>query len=344
MTVSPNQEVDCEVFRAGDLTLQSGARLPDARLAYKTHGRLNAARDNVVVLPSYYTGKHSDYLPYFGPGRALDPERHFIVLTNLFGNALSSSPSNTPAPFGGSRFPKITIHDNVACQRRLLSEVLGVERIALVAGWSMGAMQAYEWAAQFPDRVAAILPICGSARCAPHNFVFLDGVKAALQADGTWNGGDYETQPTAGLKAFGRVYAGWAFSQTFYRDGHYRTLGFDTIEDLLVDWEQDHLTWDANDLLAKLWTWQNGDISGNETYGGDFRRALGAIRARAIVMPCSTDLYFPPKDNEIEVSMMPNAELRVFESPFGHCVASPGRHPDFMAFVDAAVRDLLNEG
>ncbi len=96
--------------------------------------------------------------------------------------------------------------------------------------------------------------------------------------------------------------------------------------------------------MAKLWTWQNGDISGNGTYGGDFRRALGAIQARAIVLPCSTDLYFPPKDNEIEVSMMPNAELRVFDSPFGHCVASPGRHPGFMAFVDDAVRELLNEG
>jgi homoserine O-acetyltransferase len=111
----------------------------------------------------------------------------------------------------------------------------------------------------------------------------------------------------------------------------------------MVDWEQDHLSWDANDLLAKLWTWQHGDISDNEIYEGDFRRALGAIRARAIVLPCRTDLYFPPEDNEIEVSMMANAELRVFDSPFGHCVAAPGRHHDFMDFLDAAIRDLLND-
>ena len=343
MTAANARDNDYQVFRLGEVALQSGAVLPDARLAYKTFGRLNAARDNAVLIPSYYTGTHRGNEPYFGPGRAIDPERHFVILTNLFGNGLSSSPSNTPAPFDGPRFPGTTLLDNVVCQRRLLSEVLGVERLALVMGWSMGAMQAYQWAAQYPDRVAAILPVCGSAKCSPHNFVFLDGVKAALRADSDWNGGDWERLPAAGLRAFARVYAGWAFSQTFYREGLYRKLGFETIEDLLVDWERDHLAWDPNDLLAKLRTWQNGDIADNETYGGDLRRALGAITARAIVMPCRTDLYFPPADSEIEVSMMADAELRVVESPFGHCVASPGVHRDFAEFLDAAVRDLLDK-
>jgi homoserine O-acetyltransferase len=271
----------------------------------------------------------------------LDPARHFIVLTNLFGNGLSSSPSTTPPPIDGPRFPRVTLYDNVACQRRLLSEALGVDRLALVMGWSMGALQAYQWAAQYPDKVDAILPFCGAARCAPHNYVFLDGVRVALEADGNWNGGDWRVQPEKGLRAFGRVYAGWAFSQTFYRDGLYRELGFETIEALLVDWEEDHLGWDGNDLLAKLWTWQHGDIGDNEIYHGDFAKALGAIRARAIVVPCSTDLYFPPEDNALEVARMANAELRVFDSPFGHCVASPGVHPAFTEFLDAAIEELL---
>ena len=234
-----------------------------------------------------------------------------------------------------------TVYDNVACQRRLLSEALGVERLALVMGWSMGAMQAFQWGAQYPDQVDAILPFCGSAKCAPHNYVFLDGVRAALEADGRWNGGDWREQPADGLKAFARVYAGWAFSQTFYRECHYQTLGFDTIEDLMIDWEKDHLSWDGNDLLAKLRTWQAGDISANALYGGNFAQALGAIRARAIVMPCSTDLYFTPEDNALEVALMPNAELRVYESPFGHCVASPGVHKDFQAALDDALEELL---
>jgi len=334
---------DFEIFELGDVALQCGRTLPGARLAYKTLGRLNAAGDNAILIPSYYTGSHRDNERLVAASRALDPDRHFIVLTNLFGNGLSSSPSTAPPPNDGPRFPRVTLHDNVACQRRLMTEKLGVGRWALVMGWSMGAMQAYQWAAQYPDEVRAILPVCGAARCAPHNYVFLDGVRAALEADGNWNGGDWTTPPDKGLRAFARVYAGWAFSQTFYREGLYRNLGFDNLEALLADWEEDHLRWDGNDLLAKLRTWQHGDIGANDLYRGDFAKALAAIRARAIVVPCRTDLYFTPEDNALEVAEMADAELRVFDSPFGHCVASPGVHPEFTAFLDRAIEELLGE-
>ena len=181
----------------------------------------------------------------------------------------------------------------------------------------MAGCQSYQWGAQFPDMVDAILPFCASARTSPHNRVFLEGVKAALTADAAFAGGDYAAPPEAGLRAFGRVYAGWAYSQTFYRERLHRELGFETWEELLRDWERDHLDWDANDLLAKLRTWQQGDISANERYGGDFERALGAIRARAILVPCTTDLYFPPEDNAIEARHMPNADLRPFALALG---------------------------
>lgn len=329
-------------FELGDVELQSGAVLPDARLAYRTYGTLNGAADNVVVLPTFFTGTHVRNEGFFGAGRAIDPARHFVVSVNLFGNGVSSSPSNTPPPWDASRFPDITLYDNVACQHRLLSEELGVESVALVAGWSLAGCQAYHWAAQYPDTVRAILPFCASARTSVHNHVFLEGVKAALLADQTFAGGDYASPPQAGLKAFGRVYAGWAYSQTFYRDGLYRKLGFESAEDLLVDWENDHArNWDANDLLAKLWTWQHADIGASPGYGGDFTRALQAIQARAIVIACSDDLYFRPADNAIEVEAMPNAELRVFDSPWGHCVANPGNEPAFERFLDDAVSELL---
>ena len=330
-----------EVFELGDVTLQSGAVLGNAKLGYKSYGTLGAARDNVIVLPTFYTGTHERNEGYLRTVPALDPERNFIVSVNLFGNGVSSSPSNTPPPFDGPRFPDITMFDNVACQHRLLTERFGVERIALVAGWSMAGCQSYQWAAQYPDMVEAIMPFCASARTSPHNVVFLEGVKAALQADCAFNGGDYTSPPEAGLKAFGRVYAGWAFSQTFFREQLHRELGFETVEDLLADWERDHLHWDANDLLAKLWTWQHGDISANDRYCGVFVNALEAIQARAILIPCTTDLYFPPEDNAFEARHMPNAKLRPYESPWGHCVATPGRDRAFMAFLNECATELL---
>ena len=333
---------DFEVHELGAISLQSGETLPDARLAYKTYGSLNERGDNVIVLPTFYTGTHVRNEGYLRAVPALDPARYFIVSINMFGNGLSSSPSNTPPPFDGPRFPTVTLHDNVACQHRLLTEALGVERIALVAGWSMAGCQAFHWGAQFPDMVDAILPFCASARTSPHNWVFLEGVKAALQADSAFAEGDYDSPPEAGLRAFGRVYAGWAYSQAFYRERLHRELGFETIEDLLLDWERDHLAWDANDLLAKLRTWQLGDISANERYRGDFGRALGAIRARAILIPCTTDLYFPPEDNAFEARHMPNADLRPFRSQWGHCAATPSREgSDFLDFLGKSLSELL---
>ena len=333
---------DHEIFELDDVTLQSGVTLPAAKLAYKTWGTLNARGDNVIVMPTFYTGTHVRNEGYLKAVPALDPARWFIVSVNMFGNGLSSSPSNTPPPWDGPRFPAVTIHDNVACQHRLLTEALGAERIALVLGWSMAGCQAYEWGAQFPDMVDAILPFCASARTSPHNKVFLEGVKAALTADAAFAGGDYTAPPEVGLRAFGRVYAGWAYSQTFYRERMHRELGFETWEELLLDWERDHLEWDANDLLAKLRTWQLGDISANARYGGDFEQALGAIRARAILVPCTTDLYFPPEDNAIEARHMPDATFRPYDCAWGHCAASPSRKgSDFLQFLDSCVAELM---
>jgi len=331
-----------EICRIDNFQLQSGLELPQASLAYKTYGTLNASASNVVVLPTFYTGSHLRNEGFFGSGRAIDPEHHFIVSVNLFGNGISSSPSNTPTPCNAAKFPDITLYDNINAQHTLLTRDLKIEKIALVAGWSMAGCQSFQWAAQYPDMVDAILPFCSSAKTSIHNHVFLEGVKAALQADSTFDGGNYDSPPRAGLKAFARVYAGWAFSQTFYRQELYRGLGFDSAEDLLIDWEADHLNWDANNLLCKLKTWQMGDISDNPMYNGNFKRALSSIKARSIIISCDNDLYFRPEDNEVEASSIPEAQHRVFESPWGHCVASPGNCPEFTDYLDAAIRELID--
>ena len=127
------------VFECGDLALQKGGTLKAAKIVYKTFGTLNAARDNVIVYPTSYSAHHTDIEWLVSPEHCLDPSRYFIVIPNLFGNGLSSSPSN----FGSAPFPDISYHDAVAMQRRILVEQFGIKEIALVYGWSMGGMQAY---------------------------------------------------------------------------------------------------------------------------------------------------------------------------------------------------------
>jgi homoserine O-acetyltransferase len=293
------------------------------------------------VIPTFFSGHHTDVEAMMVNGRAIDPAKYFIVVPNMLGNGLSSSPSNTPPPLDRAAFPRTTIYDNVTCQHRLLTERLGIERIRLVAGFSMGAQQAFQWGASYPEMVAAIAPICGTARTSPHNFVFLEGVKAALTADAAFNGGWYETPPVKGLIAFARVYAGWVYSQDFYREREYTRMGLSSIEDVLRFSEARYRSRDANDLLAMLWTWQHADISANARFNGDFAAALGAIRARATVMPSATDLYFRVRDNELEVAQMPNAELRPIPSIWGHA-AGRGTNPADNQFIDAALKELLS--
>ena len=331
---------DYEIFELKEVVLQCGLTLRQAKLAYKTYGELNAARDNVIVMPTFYGGQLAENEVMIAAWHALDPKRHFIIVPNMFGNGLSSSPSNTPPPFDHATFPTVTLYDNVVCQHRLVTEHLGIERIKLVVGFSMGAQQTFQWGALYPDMVQAIAPICGTARTSPHNSLFLEGVKAALVTDAAFAGGWYQTPPVKGLQAFSRVYAGWVFSQDFFREHEYRKMGLASVEDSMRFLEGYFRRRDANDLLAMLWTWQHADISANEIYKGDFAAALRAIKARAIVMPGSTDLYFRVRDNELEVAQMPHAELRPIPSIWGH-VAGLGVNPPDNAFIDAALHELL---
>jgi homoserine O-acetyltransferase len=273
----------------------------------------------------------------------LDPGNYFIISFGLFGNSQSSSPSNTSAPFDGPNFPNVTITDNVRAQRRLVTRKFGVDRIALATGFSMGGLQAFHWGALFPSMVERIAPICGAARCSRHNYVFLAGLAAALRADGVFQGGRYSEKPVEGLKAFGRIYAGWAFSQAFYREEvDVRVMGFSSVDDFLARfWDPLFQDRDPNDLLAMLWSWQHADISANELYERDFDAALKAIAARAIVMPSATDLYFPVADNQAEVARMPRARCAPIPSIWGHVAGNPGANPADTDFVNARIAELL---
>jgi homoserine O-acetyltransferase/O-succinyltransferase len=334
---------DYETFEVRDLHLQSGVVLPKAHLAYKTYGKLSDARDNVIVYPTWFCGRHTENEWLIGEGLALDPGRYFIVIPNMMGNGLSISPSNAEGGVRHGNFPLVSVYDNVKLQHRLLTEVLGVKRIALAVGWSMGAQQAFQWGVLYPDLIERIAPFCGSAKTSRHNFVFLEGVKAALLADQTFRGGQYEKPPLDGLRGVARVYAGWAFSQTFFREEcDLKGLGFPSLEAFIVGFfEQMFLNVDANNLLAMLATWQAADVSANDQFDGNFAKALGAIKARAFVMPCRTDLYFPPEDSEIEVGLMPNAELRVIPSIWGHAAGALGINKPDAAFIDNCLKELL---
>src|SRR5262245_48802447 len=185
---------------------ESGVTLPKARVVYGTYGHLNAARDNAVLLPSHYMANHHGYEWLIGPDRALDPAKLFLVATELFGNGSSSSPSNTPEPFHGPRFPVTTIRDNVEAVHRLLVEDLKITHVRAIIGFSMGAEQAFQWAVTYPGFADRIVATSGTAKCYPHGVVRLEGQIAAITADAAFKDGDYTAPPAKGLEAFSTVW------------------------------------------------------------------------------------------------------------------------------------------
>ncbi|ONI83131.1 hypothetical protein ALI144C_16630 [Actinosynnema sp. ALI-1.44] len=339
---------DHHVHEIENLTLACGRTLRPARIAYQTHGTLNADKTNAILYPTWYSGRHWDNEWLIGAGRALDPARWFIIVPNMLGNGLSSSPSNTPVPDNGPAFPPIRVIDNVNAQYKLVTEHFGISTLALVLGWSMGAGQTYQWAVSHPEMVQRILPFCGSPRTAPHNRVFLDSLRAALEASAGFDGGWYTTPPAQGLRAFARIYAGWGFSQAFYWNECWRELGYSSLEDFAVGfWEGFFLdNRDPNNLLTMLDTWWHGDVGATPGFSST-EEALASIRATAIVMPAEKDLYFPPEDEAWTVSQMTNgAEHRVIPGVWGHFAGggAPGRDPRNAdtTFIDQAVAELLD--
>ena len=325
------------VFALGDLHLASGSTLPQARLAWKTHGVLAPDRGNVVLYPTSYGAQHGDLEWLIRADGILDPSRWFVIQIDQFGNGLSTSPSQLADPT-----PAFTVShvDNVRAQERLLREAFGIERLALVYGWSMGAQQAYHWGALFPERVERIVALCGTARTSEHNRLFLLSLEAALLADPAWDGAGFTAVPERGFRTLARIYASWAASPEFYRRGEHLRQGYRDLDDYLARaWEPFYRKRDALDHLAMLRTWMRNDVG--EAFAGDTAFALGRIRARTLVMPSTSDLYFTAEDCAADAAWIPGARFRPLHSWHGHRAGNPLHSPlDFQA-IRAAVADLL---
>ena len=323
--------------------LQCGAVLPQAHLVYQTYGELNHDRTNVILYPTSYGAQHSDIDWLIHAEGILDPNRWFIVIPNMFGNGLSSSPSNCADCGLAEQGFWFTHVDNVTAQAQLLQDVFRVEQIALIYGWSMGAQQAYHWGALYGDRVARIAALCGTARTTDHNRIFLESLRLALTADPAWTGSGFTGTPDRGWRTFARIYASWAASPAFYRARLYDQLGYTSLADYLQrGWEDNYRQRDPRNLMAMIDTWLHCDVSDHPLYAGDYERALGAIRAKTLVLSSASDLYFTPADCAAEAALIPQAEYCSIPSIWGHRAGNPYQNPADAAFIRQAIRELLD--
>lgn len=326
---------------------ESGVTLPRARVAYGTYGHLNAARDNAVLLPSHYMATHHGYEWLIGPGKALDTTRLFLVATELFGNGHSSSPSNTPEPWHGPRFPVVTIRDNVNAVKQLLTDDLHITHLRAVIGFSMGAQQAFQWAVSEPTFADRIVATSGTAKTYGHGIVRLEGQIAAITADASFAGGDYTSPPTKGLEAFAVVWAGWLYSQEWWRRELWRQNAKPgtTLEQVITNYRTNFIPGaDANDLILQMRSWERHDVGTTPGFSGDVERALRSIRVPVLYMPSETDLYFPVGDARYEAQFIPKVTLLPIPSLWGHPAGAAPNPADAKFLNDAITRFLGDAG
>jgi len=322
---------------------ESGVELPEARIVYGTYGHLNAAGNNVVLLPSHYMAEMHGYGWLIGPGKALDPNKLFLVTSELFGNGRSSSPSNTSEPFHGPRFPITTIRDNVEAVYRLLTEDLHVRHLRAVIGFSMGAQQAFQWSVSHPDFMDCIVATAGTARTYGHGIVRLESQITALTTDPAFNDGNYQEEPRKGIEAFGIVWTGWLFSQEWWRRELWRnnpSLG-GNLTQVIEHYKKNFIPGaDANNLILQMRTWESNDVGNTPAFHGDTEAALRSVKARVLYMPSETDLYFPVGDARYEAAFIPHVRLLPIPSLWGH-PAGAAASPEDAKFLNDHIATFL---
>jgi homoserine O-acetyltransferase len=326
-----------------NFTTEGGITLPKARLVYGTYGHLNRARDNAILLPSHYMATYQGYEWLIGPDKALDTTKYFLIATELFGNDRSSSPSNTPEPYHGPRFPLITIRDNVEAVHRLLLNQFNISHLRAIIGFSMGAQQAFQWAVSYPTFADRLVATAGTAKNYPHGVVRLEGQIAALTADAAFMNGNYTTPPRKGIEAFSVVWAGWLYSQEWWRKELWRVRAKPgtTFEQVLTNYRSHFIEGaDANDLILQMRTWENHDVGASKGFGGDLEKALRSIQVPLLYMPSETDLYFPIGDAKYEAALMPTVTFMPIPSVWGHTAGAASNSVD-AAFLNENIGKFL---
>lgn len=328
------------------LRVESGAELPEVRIAYETWGELNADRSNAVLVlhaltgDSHVTGPAGPGHPtpgwwdtLVGPGTPLDPARWFVVAPNVVGGCQGSTGPSTAAPDGrpwGSRFPVLTPRDAVAAET-VLADALGVDRWALVVGGSMGGMRALEWAATEPDRVERLFLLASPAATSADQIGWASPQIAAIRADPGWRGGDYHDAapgegPHLGLGIARRIAhlsyrSGVELAERFGRDPQ---DGEDPWHDgryAVESYLDHHATklvrrFDAGSYVRLTEMMNAHDVGRGR---GGVAAGLARVRAETLVAGVSSDRLYPTAEQVLLADGIPGSgPAAIIESPYGH--------------------------
>lgn len=335
------QQAPHQSYNEGDLALESGEAIRDFSISYVTHGTLNASKSNAILMVTAISGNHHRLDFMIGPGKALDPDKYFIICTDAIGNGLTTSPSNSKAQ-PRMAFPKFAIRDMVESQYRLLKEKLGIDHVVAVVGPSMGGMQALQWGVSHPDFMDALVALVPLAKTPAWSVAVMEASRKAIMEDAAWKDGNYDAPPEKGLRLFRDIIALLAA-----RSPDMYAPQFKNGPDVLP-WmdQQETALWklfDANDWIYQSMAYDRHDLGTTPGFDGDTAKALAAIKAKTLILTGTKDLLNPEFEPIAAAKNIPNATVKTISpgTVTGHASAG-GFFPADVEFLNREVGAFLD--
>ena len=285
------QQPPHQLFGEGDLRLESGEVIKDFSISYVTHGKLNDKKSNAILMVTALGGNHHRIDFMIGPGKALDPDKYFIICTDAIGNGLTTSPSNSKAQARMS-FPRFAIRDMVESQYRLLKEKFGIDHVVAVVGPSMGGMQALQWGVSHSDYMDALVAMVPLAKTPAWSVAVVEATRKAIMNDPAWKDGNYDAPPEKGVRLWRDI-----LNLLSARTPDMYAAQFKNGTDVLPWMEAQETAalkgFDANDYIYQTWAYERHDVGTSPGFGGDTAKALASIRAKTLMLTGTKDLLNP---------------------------------------------------
>lgn len=310
----------------GDLQLESKATISDCAIGYRTLGTLNADKSNAILFTTWHTGTSRDAMGMLASGALFDPAPWYIIVVDALGNGVSCSPSNSKTQ-AGPAFPQFSLRDIVASQHKLLTEKLGIQRLHAVMGYSMGGMQAFQWAVSYPGFMDVAIPIAGTPRLTSSDLLFLRIVEKSVVDEPAYAGGRYATNPA--LPMYNLLFA-MNFDSPAHRSA--RTAPKDFEKFFRESQASNGGGVDANNTL-----WQIRAVLGHDVaQGGKLEDAAGQVKARIYAINAAQDHVVNPAPS-LAFAKQRKEEVTVLDTDCGHAALRCAM-PAMKAVVEKALR------
>jgi homoserine O-acetyltransferase/O-succinyltransferase len=335
------QQAPHQSFAEGDFKLESGEAIKDFSISYVTHGTLNANKSNAILMVTAISGNHHRLDFMIGPGKALDPDKYFIICTDAIGNGLTTSPSNSKAQ-PRMAFPKFTIRDMVDSQYRLLKEKFGIDHVVAVVGPSMGGMQTLQWGVSHPDFMDALVAMVPLAKTPAWSIAVMEASRKAIMNDPAWKDGNYEAPPEKGVRLWRDILNLLAARTPDMYAAQFKN-GTDVLPWITEQENAAMKLFDANDWIYQTWAYDRHDVGTTPGFGGDTAKALASIKAKTLILTGTKDLLNPEFEPTEAGKNIPNVKMMTISpgTVTGHAAAG-GFFPGDVEFLNRETGALLN--